>query len=68
LVACLPLAAVTTLLALPLWRWLEARFGIEAVGHSGPADWCYEVVYALWVVGLGAIALRRKRRRDRALT
>lgn len=40
-----PLAATLTILALPLWRQIEASFGIESVGHSGPASWCYLTVY-----------------------
>ncbi|HYC33444.1 MAG TPA: hypothetical protein VEB59_14245 [Gemmatimonadales bacterium] len=41
LALCIPLAAVLTLALLPLWSWLEATRGIESVGHSGPAAWCY---------------------------
>ena len=64
LVTCLPFAAMTTLLLLPVWRWIEAQFAIEAVGHSGPADWCFEVVYLGWL-GFGALVWHRRRRRDR---
>lgn len=49
LVACFPLAAVLTILVSPLWSWFEARTGIEAYGHSGPAEWCYLVTYGLLV-------------------
>jgi len=42
----MPAAFMTTLLLYPLWSWIEATFGIESVGHSGPADWCFLVVYA----------------------
>jgi len=45
LVICLPLSIVGTLLMFPVWRWLEATYGIEAVGHSGPAEWCYVVTF-----------------------
>jgi hypothetical protein len=62
LLAGVPLAGSTTLLLLPLWRWVEGRLAIEAVGHSGPADWCFEVVYAVWL-GLGAILWFRRRSR-----
>ena len=50
LVLSLPLGVLLTLLLLPLWRWLEDAAGIEAIGHSGPAAWCYGaaiVVFAL---------------------
>lgn len=37
----LPMGAILTLALLPFWRWLEASYAIESVGHSGPAEWCY---------------------------
>ncbi|HVI25421.1 MAG TPA: hypothetical protein VM576_04420 [Xanthomonadaceae bacterium] len=46
-VACVPLSALLTLAALPLWRWIEARTGIESIGHSGPAGWCWLVTLVL---------------------
>ena len=61
LVACIPLAAVVTIFLFPFWSWVESRFAIEAVGHSGPADWCYLVVYVVWVGLLGWILWRRAR-------
>jgi hypothetical protein len=66
LIACVPAAFVVTLLLFPLWGMIEARFGIEAVGHSGPADWCFWLVYAvLGSTGLAALLLRaRKPARD----
>jgi hypothetical protein len=53
----LPVALVVTILLLPLWRWIEAKYGIESIGHSGPADWCFEAVYGL--VLLAGFALWR---------
>lgn len=44
---CLPLAIFVTIALLPLWSWIEATYGIEAVGHSGPSDWCYWLVFGL---------------------
>jgi len=58
LVSSAPAAFVVTFLAMPLWSWIERRFGLEAVGHSGPATWCFEVVYATIVV-VQLLALRR---------
>ena len=55
LAACIPLAAVVTIFLLPFWSWVESRFAVEAVGRSGPADWCYLVVYVGWVGLLGWI-------------
>jgi hypothetical protein len=61
LVAGLPAAVVATLLLLPFWSWLEANFGIESVGHSGPVEWCYLAAYI--VIAGGALALIWKRNR-----
>jgi len=62
LIVCVPAAFVVTLLLLPLWGMIEARFGIEAVGHSGPADWCFWLVYAVLIlVGLALLFLRTQK-------
>jgi hypothetical protein len=62
-----PLSVVVTLLLLPVWRSIEARYGIEAVGHSGPAEWCYGAVFLACVSTLGgvyAFTMTRGTRRD----
>lgn len=51
-----------TLMLLPLWGWLDTRFGIEALGHSGPAPWCYGLSIGALAL-LGIILLARARRR-----
>jgi hypothetical protein len=38
-------AAVLTFMLSPFWNWSEGRFGIESIGHSGPAGWCFGVVF-----------------------
>lgn len=43
----LPAAALCTFLLSPFWNWFEANTGIESIGHSGPADRCFIVVYVL---------------------
>jgi len=48
----LPLAIFATIVLLPLWRWLEATFKIESIGHSGPAEWCYWTIYFIIVTCL----------------
>ncbi len=48
--AGLPFSFVVTILVVPVWRWIEADYGIEAIGHSGPAEWCYFFVWTLWVL------------------
>ena len=56
LVLSLPLGVLLTLLLLPLWRWLEDTVGIEAIGHSGPAAWCYgAAITACVVLGLALV-------------
>jgi hypothetical protein len=40
-----PLALAATFFLTPLWRWVEVHYGIEAIGHSGPATWCFGLVY-----------------------
>ena len=51
LIVCLPPAFVLTFLLSPLWSWIEATYGIESIGHSGPSDWCFELVYGLLIAG-----------------
>lgn len=35
--AAVPVAVIGTMLLHPLWSWIEATYGIESMGHSGPA-------------------------------
>lgn len=55
LILSLPLSVILTLLLLPLWRWLEATHGIESVGHSGPAGWCFGLVFFACACICGAV-------------
>ena len=57
LIVCLPIAFIVTILLSPLWSWIEATYGIESIGHSGPSDWCFYAVYA--VLNLLAFAFIR---------
>ncbi|MBZ5676372.1 MAG: hypothetical protein LAP61_19185 [Acidobacteriia bacterium] len=47
LLVCLPIAFIVTILLSPLWSWIEASYGIESIGHSGPSDWCFYAVYSV---------------------
>lgn len=51
LIAAAALAFISGfILAIATWRfwgWFEARTGIESLGHSGPADWVFEFLFAL---------------------
>lgn len=49
LVLLLPVTLIVTFMLFPLWSWIEDSFNIESVGHSGPAEWCFVVVFALLV-------------------
>jgi hypothetical protein len=62
----LPIAFLLTLMLLPLWSWVEATTGIESLGHSGPAVWCFLAVYGLSVAGSLAALLLVQRSRRRA--
>lgn len=50
LVICIPLTFIINLILNPFWLWFENSFGIEASGHSGPADWTFEVIYFFFVI------------------
>ena len=46
---CFPVAFIMTIVTSPFWLWVEQFFQIEAFGHSGPAEWCYFLIYGLIV-------------------
>lgn len=60
-----PLSILLTILLAPLWRWLEGATGIESIGHSGPALWCYGAVFGA-SSALAAGTVLREARRPRA--
>ena len=62
LLLAIPLAAVVTFVLSPFWNWFEARSGIESIGHSGPAGWCFGAVFVITLcLGFGMwIVLGRK--------
>ena len=47
-----PVAIVLTLMLHGFWDWIENKTGIESLGHSGPAGWCYFAVYAIFLTAL----------------
>jgi hypothetical protein len=57
-----PVAFAVTIGLLPLWSWVEAKFAIESVGHSGPAGWCYLAVFIFILSGAVIIRLAFLRR------
>jgi hypothetical protein len=54
-----PMAIVIAILLRPFWSWWEATTGIEAIGHSGPAAWCYGAVWLLQSAAIIGVALGR---------
>jgi hypothetical protein len=52
----IPVTFAATIALLPLWSMIERRYGIESVGHSGPADWCFWLVFSLYLVAAWAVA------------
>lgn len=65
-VASLPVALMLTIVMLPLWRWFEATTGIETIGHSGPAAWCYAVIYIFLL--LCVVVFNRQKNRGSRIT
>jgi hypothetical protein len=56
-IAALPLALILTILLWPFWNWFELVSGIESLGHSGPAAWCFFAVYGF--IGFVVLTLWR---------
>jgi len=57
----LPVTFYLTMVLMPLWSEIERRWGIESVGHSGPADWCFLTVFACVVtISLTVYAVRTR--------
>lgn len=66
LMVCLPASFFLSIEAYPFWLWIEERYGIEAVGHSGPEGWCYVAVFialSLPILLVYWLATRQGRRR-----
>jgi hypothetical protein len=49
---------------LPFWGWIEEEYGIESVGHSGPADWCFSAVFLIIMSTLTGMYIYASRRFD----
>jgi len=61
LIICFPITILVTIITSSFWLWLEHTFGIEAYGHSGPAEWCYLVSYMV-IVSISAYLWSWKRK------
>ncbi len=60
-VSCIPLALMATLFLAPFWKWLEVVVGVESIGHSGPAEWCYFAIYGILLFSIFMVLRRKKR-------
>ena len=67
LVVALPVAIMITVITHPFWLWFEETSGIESYGHSGPAEWCYWVVYFILLACAACIWSRIYIRKNRDL-
>jgi len=45
-----PISFIGTFMMNPLLNRLEARYGIELTGHSGPADWIFELAFGITTI------------------
>jgi len=67
IIIAVPLSIVVTIVLSPFWSWFETSTGIESLGHSGPAEWCYLVIFLLLVTVITVALLiyqRRKKKND----
>jgi len=62
-VVAIPLTLILTFVLSPFWNWFETVSGIESMGHSGPASWCFIAVFVITLsLGCGAWFLIRSTR------
>ncbi|HEX6906950.1 MAG TPA: hypothetical protein VF154_10105 [Terriglobales bacterium] len=60
-----PMGFMAAVISAPFWGWFESTTGIESLGHSGPDDWVFYLMFALCMVLLLVIfeiALRAGKR------
>jgi len=63
IIVAVPLSIIAAILLVPFWSWLEASTGIESLGHSGPAEWCYAVIFFLLAAAAVTVRMRMQLRR-----
>ncbi len=59
----LPPTGIVTIALAPVWDRFESATGIESLGHSGPAGWCYAAVYGV-LLALTVFVRARQRARE----
>jgi hypothetical protein len=65
LALAVPASIVTTFPLFPFWTWFERYTGVESMGHSGPADWCYLAVFLTMALAIASFMLIRHRSKER---
>jgi hypothetical protein len=62
----IPVTFAATFALMPVWSTIEAKYGIESVGHSGPSDWCFGLVFGVYlcVAAMVGLALRTSARQS----
>ena len=60
-VTAVPVTLIATFLLLPVWVWAERELGIEAVGHSGPAEWCFFAISGLMLLVVALVVAIERR-------
>jgi len=57
----MPLAIFLTFMLWRFWDWFERVSGIESLGHSGPAEWCFVAIYIMLISVFVIYYIARKR-------
>jgi hypothetical protein len=65
IIIAVPLSIVVTIVLSPFWSWLETSTGIESLGHSGPAEWCYLATFLLLSTAITSVFLIYQRSKKR---
>ena len=50
-----PMGFMAAVFSAPFWGWFESTTGIDSLGHGGPDDWVFYLLFALCMVSLFVI-------------
>jgi hypothetical protein len=59
-VIAVPVSFIITFVLAPFWNWFESVTGIESIGHSGPANWCFILIFVVLYLGILIVLFYRK--------
>lgn len=65
IIIAVPLSIVVTIVLSPFWSWFETSTGIESLGHSGPAEWCYLFIFLILIAAITGTYLIYQRGKER---